>query len=164
MWRRPSTISPYLLQATNHLAEAEPLYRRALAIDEASYGPDHPGVARDLDNLASLLQAKNRLAEAEPLSRRHLEILLSFTAHTGHPHQHLRAALGNYFTILRDAGRSAEAAQGEIAALLEKHGVALHQAPPAYASTPRETRRAAAPRPKSPLARLADWLGRRQAP
>ena len=34
-----------LLQATNRLAEAEPLMRRALAIDEAAYGPDHPDVA-----------------------------------------------------------------------------------------------------------------------
>ena len=32
--------------------QAEPLYRRALAIDEASYGPDHPNVAIDLNNLA----------------------------------------------------------------------------------------------------------------
>ena len=34
-----------LLQATNRLAEAEPLMRRALAIDEKSYGPEHPNVA-----------------------------------------------------------------------------------------------------------------------
>ena len=40
-----STTSPQLLQATNRLGEAEPLMRRALAIDEASYGPDHPNVA-----------------------------------------------------------------------------------------------------------------------
>ena len=45
--------------------EAEFLYRRALAIDEQSYGPDHPRVAIDLNNLAALLQATNRLAEAE---------------------------------------------------------------------------------------------------
>ena len=32
----------HLLRATNRLAEAEPLYRRALAIDEKSYGPEHP--------------------------------------------------------------------------------------------------------------------------
>ena len=44
--------------------------RRALAIDEASYGPDHPNVASDLNNLAQLLQATNRLGEAEPLMRR----------------------------------------------------------------------------------------------
>ena len=34
-----------LLQATNRSSEAEPLVRRALAIDEKSYGPDHPTVA-----------------------------------------------------------------------------------------------------------------------
>ena len=42
-----------LLQATNRLAEAEPLMRRALAIDEQSYGADHPEVAIDLNNLAA---------------------------------------------------------------------------------------------------------------
>ena len=31
-----------LLQATSRLKEAEPLMRRALEIDEQSYGPDHP--------------------------------------------------------------------------------------------------------------------------
>jgi len=46
---------PALLKATNRLAEAEPLYRRALAIGEASYGRDHPTVARDLNNLAESL-------------------------------------------------------------------------------------------------------------
>ena len=56
-----------LLRATNRLAEAEPLYRRALAIDERRLGQDHPNVATGLNNLASLLQATNRLAEAEPL-------------------------------------------------------------------------------------------------
>ena len=62
------------MQATNRLGEAEPLMRRALAIDEASYGPDHPDVAIDLNNLAPLLQATNRLGEAEPLIRRALAI------------------------------------------------------------------------------------------
>ena len=41
--------------------------RRALAINEKSYGQDHPNVAIRLNNLAALLQATNRLAEAEPL-------------------------------------------------------------------------------------------------
>jgi hypothetical protein len=48
--------------------------RRALAIDEASFGDAHPSVARDLNNLAQLLQDTNRLAEAEPLMRRALAI------------------------------------------------------------------------------------------
>ena len=50
------------------------MYRRALAIDEASYGPDNPKVANDLWNLAELLLVTNRLAEAEPLYRRALAI------------------------------------------------------------------------------------------
>jgi len=50
-------IHPALtLRATNRLGEAEPLMRRALAIDEASLGPEHPNVARDLNNLAELLR------------------------------------------------------------------------------------------------------------
>jgi hypothetical protein len=54
--------------------EAEPLMRRALTIDENSYGPDHPNVAMNLNNLAALLQDTNRLSEAEPLMRRGLGI------------------------------------------------------------------------------------------
>ena len=54
--------------------EAEPLMRRALAIDEQSFGAEHPNVAIDLNNLAQLLQTTNRLAEAEPLMRRALAI------------------------------------------------------------------------------------------
>jgi hypothetical protein len=48
----------------------------SLDIDEASLGPDHPTVARDLNNLASLLHDTNRLAEAEPLMRRALAIFV----------------------------------------------------------------------------------------
>ena len=48
--------------------------RRALAIDEKTYGADHPEVAIRFNNVAELLQATNRLAEAEPLIRRALAI------------------------------------------------------------------------------------------
>jgi hypothetical protein len=41
-----------LLSDQGKLGKAEPLYRRALAIDEASLGPSHPAVAKDLNNLA----------------------------------------------------------------------------------------------------------------
>jgi hypothetical protein len=41
---------------------------------EKSFGPDHPKVARGLNNLAGLLSATNRLPEAEPLHRRELAI------------------------------------------------------------------------------------------
>lgn len=36
-------------------AEAEPLYRQSLAITEKTLGPEHPGVATPLNNLAGLL-------------------------------------------------------------------------------------------------------------
>ena len=77
-----------MLQDTNRLAEAEPLMRRALAIDEQSYGTDHPDVARDLNNLAQLLQATNRLAEAEPLMRRAVKIIQNFGEEIGYEHPH----------------------------------------------------------------------------
>jgi hypothetical protein len=48
--------------------------RRALAIAEASFGPDHPDVAVRLNNLAGLLAATNRAGEAEPLMRRSVGI------------------------------------------------------------------------------------------
>lgn len=64
-----------ILRATGRLAEAEPLLHRALIIDEASFGPEHPGVAIRLNNLAVLLAAANRHAEAEPLCRRSLAIM-----------------------------------------------------------------------------------------
>ena len=55
-------------------AGAEPLYRRALAINEKALGPDHLDVARSLNNLAGLLKAKGNYAAAEPLYRRALAI------------------------------------------------------------------------------------------
>jgi tetratricopeptide (TPR) repeat protein len=48
-------------------AAARPLFERALAIDEAVYGPDHPDVATDLNNLALLLQDQGDYAAARPL-------------------------------------------------------------------------------------------------
>ena len=95
-----------LLQATNRLAEAEPLFRRALAIDESSYGPDHPTVANDLNNLAEMLQATNRLAEAEPLLRRALAIC---EKSLGHDHPQVATALNNLAELLRATNRLAEA-------------------------------------------------------
>ncbi len=59
-----------LLLTTGRLAEAEPLLRRALAIDERWLGPDDPSVAFDLNNLAVLLRAMNQPEEAEALLRR----------------------------------------------------------------------------------------------
>ena len=45
-----------LLKATHRLAEAEPLMRRALAIDEAGYGAEHPDVSIVTANQPALLR------------------------------------------------------------------------------------------------------------
>ena len=95
-----------LLKATNRLAEAEPLMRRALAIDEASYGPNHPKVATRLNNLAALLKATNRLAEAEPLMRRALALN---EASYGNDHPEVATALTNLAQLLKASNRLAEA-------------------------------------------------------
>jgi tetratricopeptide (TPR) repeat protein len=97
-----------LLQATNRPAEAEALYRRALAIDEASYGNVHPNVARDLSNLALLLKATNRLAEAEPLYRRALAI---HEASYGKDDPYVARVLNNLALLLLATNRLAEAEQ-----------------------------------------------------
>ncbi|NJD05536.1 MAG: tetratricopeptide repeat protein, partial [Methylococcaceae bacterium] len=87
--------------------EAEPLMRRALAIDEAGYGPDHPNVARDLNNLAALLRDTNRLAEAEPLMRRVVGIM---ETSYGKDHPNVATALNNLAQLLQATNRLAEAA------------------------------------------------------
>ena len=48
--------------------EAEPLYRRALAIREKALGPDHPDVAQHLNSLAGLYHEQGVYDEAEPLA------------------------------------------------------------------------------------------------
>jgi tetratricopeptide (TPR) repeat protein len=62
--------------------EAEPLYKRALAIREKAVGPDHPDVA--MSNLALLYSNEGRYAEAELLFKRALTISEK-TLGAGHP-------------------------------------------------------------------------------
>jgi len=90
--------------------------RRALAIDEQSYGAEHPSVARDLNNLAQLLQATNRLEEAEPLMRRALEIFHQFSEAIGHEHPDMHVVIANYNRLLKEMGLS----EAEIAERLEQ--------------------------------------------
>ena len=95
-----------LLNCKARYVEAERLMHRALAIDERSYGTEHPNVAIRLNNLAGLLQATNRLAEAEPLMRRALAID-EHSYGTDHPRVAIR--LNNLAALLQDTNRLAEA-------------------------------------------------------
>ena len=95
-----------LLQNTNRIAEAEPLMRRTLEIDVATFGEQHPTVAKDLCNLAALLEDTNRLGEAEPLRRRALEIDVTTF---GEQHPIVATDLFNLAVLLQDTNRIAEA-------------------------------------------------------
>src|SRR5215472_3522879 len=55
-------------------AEATGIARRALALAEAQYGPDHLKVAAALNDLATLYRSQGRYADAEPLYKRALAI------------------------------------------------------------------------------------------
>ncbi|HEY5504960.1 MAG TPA: tetratricopeptide repeat protein, partial [Sedimentisphaerales bacterium] len=86
--------------------EAEPMYKRALAIDEASLGKDHPNVATDLNNLAALYKATNRFSKAEPLMKRALAIdEVSF----GKDHPNVARDLNNLAQLYQATNRLAEA-------------------------------------------------------
>jgi tetratricopeptide (TPR) repeat protein len=91
-----------LSRAKARFAEAESLHRRALAIDEASRGPDHPDVARDLFGLAELLYDTDRIGETEPLVRRALAI---DEASCGPDHPNVGRDLNALAALLREANR-----------------------------------------------------------
>jgi tetratricopeptide (TPR) repeat protein len=89
------------LQVHARLAEARPLAERALAIDEAAYGPDHPAVATGLNNLALILKDLGDPDGAQPLAERALAIT---EAAYGPDHPTVAIRLNNLATILRDLG------------------------------------------------------------
>ena len=95
-----------LLQRTNRLGEAEPLMRRALELDEATFGRTHPSVAVRLNNLATLLHDTNRIQEAESLMQRALEI---DEATLGRKHPNVAIRLNNLAALLHDNNRIQEA-------------------------------------------------------
>ena len=87
-------------------AEAEPLYKRALAIREKQLGPDHPNVAASLNNLAMLYRHQGRYAEAEPLYKRTLSIV---EKQLDPEHPNVAASLNNLAELYRYQDRVAEA-------------------------------------------------------
>jgi tetratricopeptide (TPR) repeat protein len=95
-----------LFQSKALHAQAEPLFRRALTINETSLGPERPEVAVNLNNLAELLRATDRMGEAEPLFRRALTI---FEKSLGSERPEVAVNLNNLALLLRDTNRLSEA-------------------------------------------------------
>jgi len=86
--------------------EAEPLYRRALAIRERALGPDHPDTAKSLNDVANVLEETGRYGEAESLYRRALAIREQAL---GPDHLDTAQSLDDLATLLYQAGRYGEA-------------------------------------------------------
>jgi CHAT domain-containing protein/tetratricopeptide (TPR) repeat protein len=73
-----------LYRSVGRDADAEPLYKRALAIMEKAVGLNSVDIAPELNNLAALYQRQGRHAEAEPLFKRALA-LSEKSLPPGHP-------------------------------------------------------------------------------
>lgn len=118
-WSGSVELLPHVLQATEHavalnvqsesvggllnragtylwmraeFAQARAAYERALRIDETVYGPEHPEVARDVNNLGSVLQDLGDHAGAKAAFERALRIDERFL---GPDHPNTRIVRGN---------------------------------------------------------------------
>jgi len=89
-------------------AEAERSLKRALAIGERVYGPDHPTVATEANNIGQILRAQGDLAGALEYTRRALAIGEKVY---GPDHPNVAMWANNMGTILKD--------QGDLAGALE---------------------------------------------
>ena len=94
-------LASYRREVLAAYAEATPLCKRALALREASLGPDHPDTALSLNNLAWLLQAQGDLPAARPLYERALAIRETAL---GADHPDTARGLNNLGLLLRDQG------------------------------------------------------------
>ena len=93
--------------AQKRYGEAEPLYRRALAIREKVLGPDHLDVAKTLSSLASLFyRVQNYPERAEPLLKRALAIL---EKNLGPEDPEVAGMLNSLAGRLREQGKFTEA-------------------------------------------------------
>ena len=105
-WTEAAVSAASVLHDLARYAEAEPLLRNSLRLMEVNGGPNSPGVAVILNNLARLLQATNRLSEAEPLLRRALAI---FERSHGPDHPYVATDLDNLAELLLATNRLREA-------------------------------------------------------
>jgi CHAT domain-containing protein len=95
-----------LYQRQGRFAEAEPLFKRALAIREKALSREHPDVGQALNNLATLYVKLEHFAEAEPLFQRALAI---YQKAAGSEHPAVATVLNNIGQVDRDLNRDADA-------------------------------------------------------
>ena len=91
----------YHIKVLADYAGAKAAFARALKIDEATYGADHPSVARDVNNLGSVLKALGDLAEAQAAYERAIKI---WEANLGSDHPQVAAGVNNLGLVLKALG------------------------------------------------------------
>ena len=94
------------LRAKGAYAEAALLWEKIVAIAERTLGPDHPGTAKSLNNLAELYRAQGRLSDAEPLYQRSLVI---YEKKLGPEHSGVATSLNNLALVYQAQARYADA-------------------------------------------------------
>src|SRR5262249_41239691 len=97
-----------LYRAQGRYADAEPLYKRSLAIREKALGADHPYVAVSLNSLAELYRIQGRYADAEPLYKLALRIAETYGP-VAYDHPAFAGLLNNLAELYRAQGRYADA-------------------------------------------------------
>ena len=99
-------LAALLRQATEYhskgnYAEAALIWEKILTISEKVIGPDHPGTASSLNNLAFLYDKQGLYGKAEPLYMRALAI---YENALGHDHQHTGTGLNNLASLYNKQG------------------------------------------------------------
>jgi tetratricopeptide (TPR) repeat protein len=89
------------------LAAARAAYERALAIGEATYGPSHPTVATDVNNLGMILRDLGELAAARAAYERAVQIFQTFL---GAEHPSTKIAQAHLDAVIRASGASPDTA------------------------------------------------------
>lgn len=141
-------------RARHRYAEAEPLDRRALAIQERALGANHLYVATTLANLAESAREQGRYEEAESLAKRSLALR---ERALGPDRPEVAAALNNLALVYAAQGRYADAEplygralkidekafgprSAQVAAVLDNYAALLRRSPRAAEAAPLEAR------------------------
>ncbi len=93
-------------QEQGKYADAEGLYKRALAIREKTLGVSHPHVAQTLNNLGNMYKELGNYADAESLLKRALAI---WEKALGAGHPDVARALNNLANVYKEQGKYADA-------------------------------------------------------
>jgi tetratricopeptide (TPR) repeat protein len=104
-------------------AQAEPLLRRALAIQEKDFGSNHPVTALNLGPLANLCAAQGHYAQAESFYKR---ALATQEGAFGPDHPKVAMILENMARLYRKIGRAEDAQRLERRAVTIRATDTLH--------------------------------------